>query len=486
MPSRDYGVADILLRGGQQRADLTRDTARAQADAALRRGQAAGQFSVTLGDLIGGTIKQVQTQRADDQNRVLAGRKLDQDQQRIDLDAKKADAATKQADQKAAAEKLEADLKHQSQALDTLVNMGAYLKKNPTAFPHVKAAVLGISPQIGGQLGETYDEATLDRLLAQGTSLKDTTDRMRLSIDMAKLANETAGPDAVNKYIAALTGFVTADDNETHYPERLNLASQWTVPEANKPAFAEALKRVQTVPPKKDALLALSLTPEQRAELPIKQQDAETRALNAETDKAREARMAKLPPRGQEITATEALKQTRMLRKDFVAETQAAKTVQQQLALMESSLEAVKNGSAPAGSQGVLVTFQKILDPTSVVRESEYARSGSGLPLMSAIEGQWMKIKEGGAKVPVADLEKFVELARKFAKNQAAFANQTKEQIDELAKEYGLNPALITRDFDEPLTTKAPKDGDKKPLTGPGYPADAMQQFINGKWIRIK
>jgi hypothetical protein len=31
-----------------------------------------------------------------------------------------------------------------------------------------------------------------------------------------------------------------------------------------------------------------------------------------------------------------------------------------------------------------------------------------------------------------------------------------------------------------------PKSGDKKPLTGPGYPAGSEQTFINGKWVRTK
>ena len=61
---------------------------------------------------------------------------------------------------------------------------------------------------------------------------------------------------------------------------------------------------------------------------------------------------------------------------------------------------------------------KKILDELSVVRESEYARSPSGLSLFSKLQGTYDKIVTGGAGVPVADLEQFVELARQFAKNQ--------------------------------------------------------------------
>lgn len=150
---------------------------------------------------------------------------------------------------------------------------------------------------------------------------------------------------------------------------------------------------------------------------------------------------------GNGMTPSQSFQAERSLRNDFDRETKAAQTVQQQLALMESSLKAVKEGRSPAGSQGVLVTFQKILDPTSVVRESEYERSGSGLSLLGRIQGQWDKIQQGGAGVPVKDLEDFVALARSFAQNQAAFARQTKKQIDATASEYGLDPTRITKEI---------------------------------------
>lgn len=150
------------------------------------------------------------------------------------------------------------------------------------------------------------------------------------------------------------------------------------------------------------------------------------------------------------LTPNARLDGTLRLRDRFVKETQAAQAVNTQLMLMKSSLEAVKRGAAAPGSQGVLVTFQKILDPTSVVRESEYARSASGLSLMSRMEGSIDKIVQGGAGVPVQELEQFVTLAEQFVRNQAQAAEATRQQIDSIAKETGLNPANITRDLGLP------------------------------------
>ena len=168
-----------------------------------------------------------------------------------------------------------------------------------------------------------------------------------------------------------------------------------------------------------------------------------------------------------EVTPTAALAATRSLRNDFLKETGAATEVNRQLGLMEESLAAVKGGSLPAGSQGILVTFQKILDPTSVVRESEYARSAQGLSLMGRLQGKWQTIQQGGAGVTVKDLEDYVELARQFAERQKQFANSTKVQIDGIADEYGLKKELITRDIETPEQGAVSPAG--APLTVGGF-----------------
>jgi hypothetical protein len=157
------------------------------------------------------------------------------------------------------------------------------------------------------------------------------------------------------------------------------------------------------------------------------------------------------PPRT-EMTPGQQFQATRQLRNDFVRETKAAMTVQQQLAMMDSSLDAAKKGDLASGSQGVLVTFQKILDPNSVVRESEYARSAAGQSLLSRMEGAATRLISGGAGVPVNELEKFVTLGKQFVQGQADSARETKTQIDAIASEFGIDPKNITRDYGEPPT----------------------------------
>lgn len=73
--------------------------------------------------------------------------------------------------------------------------------------------------------------------------------------------------------------------------------------------------------------------------------------------------------------------------------------------------------SLNAPSQAILVTFQKILDPTSVVRESEYARSSAGESAIRAIQGKIQGITKGGAGVTLEGLREIVDLAEEFLNN---------------------------------------------------------------------
>jgi hypothetical protein len=144
-----------------------------------------------------------------------------------------------------------------------------------------------------------------------------------------------------------------------------------------------------------------------------------------------------------EVSPTALLNATMSLRTQVSRETNASRLVDVQLANMEASLKAVKGDADAAGSQGVLTTFQKILDPLSVVRESEYARSAQGLSLLAAIQGKYDLYMEGGAGVPVKELEKFVALARQFAQNQRNSNAVTMESVSSIVEQYKINPKSV-------------------------------------------
>lgn len=155
-----------------------------------------------------------------------------------------------------------------------------------------------------------------------------------------------------------------------------------------------------------------------------------------------------------------------------------------QLQLMHTGLERFKAGDKIGGSQAVLVTFQKILDPLSVVRESEYERSASGLGLMQRIQGAYEKLKAGGAGVPVEDLQQMVETADQFLQGMNDWNELERERITSTATDYGLNPERVFG-----VAAAAQKMQDQKAAPGAGGGAPQIQVdgkgnvYVNGKKI---
>ena len=129
----------------------------------------------------------------------------------------------------------------------------------------------------------------------------------------------------------------------------------------------------------------------------------------------------------------------RALAGDWESATKPVRDLSRQRDLMQIGLDKARAGDMAAGSQAVLVTFQKILDPASVVRESEYARSSSGLSMFERIKGGAEKLGKGGAGVSVGELEAFARLADEaVTKFGGGWLDQERERIGRFADAYNI------------------------------------------------
>ncbi len=117
--------------------------------------------------------------------------------------------------------------------------------------------------------------------------------------------------------------------------------------------------------------------------------------------------------------------------------------IQRQFNLMQTGLQRFKAGDKIGGSQAVLVTFQKILDPTSVVRESEYDRSPEGLGLLERMRGSMQRLTSGGAGVPEEELAQMVETARQFVAGMTTWNAAETDRIRRTAEQFKIDPSLI-------------------------------------------
>lgn len=142
--------------------------------------------------------------------------------------------------------------------------------------------------------------------------------------------------------------------------------------------------------------------------------------------------------------------QEAQLRQEFDRAEEVPREVERQLANMQIGLRRFTEGDQIGGSQLVLVTFQRILDPESVVRESEYARTPAGLGFIQRIEGFVERLgivgPGGGAGVPEDELRGMVETAAAMAENMKGFNSGIRARIQRTAEDQGLDPTLIFAD----------------------------------------
>jgi len=95
--------------------------------------------------------------------------------------------------------------------------------------------------------------------------------------------------------------------------------------------------------------------------------------------------------------------------------------------------------SKNALDQALVITFNKMLDPGSVVRESEFARTPQGQSLISRIQGASEKLAEGGVGLTDAERDEIIVVAKQLQEGQMMQLEKEKKFYRELAEQRGLN-----------------------------------------------
>jgi len=136
------------------------------------------------------------------------------------------------------------------------------------------------------------------------------------------------------------------------------------------------------------------------------------------------------------------------LRKEFDAlkEVKDYKDVRSKIQVMEKALVQSKTSqSKVAVDQALITLFNKMTDPQSVVRESEYIRTPENMALYSRIVGKIEKIRQGGAGLTDVERNALINMAREFYKTYEGLYNQQTENYREYATKSGLDPDMVIK-----------------------------------------
>jgi hypothetical protein len=151
--------------------------------------------------------------------------------------------------------------------------------------------------------------------------------------------------------------------------------------------------------------------------------------------------------------------------------TRDAKDYTTQNGAMRRIVASAKDPSA-AGDMAMLYGYMKLLDPNSVVRESEFATAAQSGSLPQQIQGAATKLLNGQRLTPEqrADFVKRAQMLYGEAQGTNATVRKSYEQR---AKKFGVDPSLVFTDIDEP----APK------TTGPATnetPEQRLKRLLGG------
>lgn len=146
-----------------------------------------------------------------------------------------------------------------------------------------------------------------------------------------------------------------------------------------------------------------------------------------------------------DLTPYQKFQATQAISKETEARTENARETARQVGIMNqayNSLEA--GGDLSFATQAIVTTYNKILDPTSVVREAEYDRTAAGQSLLDRIQGKFTTLAQGGGGITKENLQDAVKLANEYLENSKASMLKQNERAKRMAEQFGLNPDFVT------------------------------------------
>ena len=159
---------------------------------------------------------------------------------------------------------------------------------------------------------------------------------------------------------------------------------------------------------------------------------AQTRKLSAEASQAALKLEALKATGGTDPAAN--FEAEEKLRKEFQTRTKTYQEVNQTY----QTLKASSNAKSGPGDIALITGFMKMLDPGSVVRETEFATARDTAGLYTRLENSLQKVNNGEFLKP-AQRDEFVNLAGEYYKAAQKKADEDKKAIGAVVKNYKLN-----------------------------------------------
>jgi hypothetical protein len=262
-------------------------------------------------------------------------------------------------------------------------------------------------------------------------------------------------------------------------PEGMQAATQLAQFERSMQAPAR-----QTVTAKPGERVIDPMTGEVVAEVPTAQREVKTKTIDVGNkilvvDEANPGQILASYPKARDTAPKDVSGTEITVGKNFEASVQPYVGITQAY----KKVEAAANDPSAAGDLSLIFGFMKILDPASVVRETEFANAQNAAGVPDQIRNQYNKILNGERLNPNQRTD-FIRQARELAKSQkSVFEGTIMPRYESIVATNNLNRANVLFDpfagidFNKPLEKpKAPSAANKPTL--PGADIDLINKYL--------
>ena len=140
------------------------------------------------------------------------------------------------------------------------------------------------------------------------------------------------------------------------------------------------------------------------------------------------------------------------LRKEYISESKFFQSIKDSY----NTITANATAATAAGDMGLIFAIMKMFDPTSVVRESEYATAQQAASIIERAKAAAARVATG-EKLSETQRKDFVETAGRVYRQAEGDWKKTHKYYGDLANSYGYPAERIVRDYsvEGPLTAEA-------------------------------
>ena len=286
---------------------------------------------------------------------------------------------------------------------------------DPTAF--VRDAVAGTATQATSQTPQRRKMFGVELLDPEEKEERDTARAVSRAkaVETGKLDAQTEAKLAMAERLRSIDPSMSVEDSLIAVGLKVP-QDQFAKVEKLTGALGERTRELMAMDPSLDepaarAKAAQLLESEREADRTAKA----AAASDIATNRAFQSALLKLQTSAGGLTPSQALSEGDRLREGWQKKIEPIVARREQVAKVDSALEALNKGNRLAAVDQILVAFQKLNDEKTGVREGEVQRIINGLGLPAKIQGAITQLQQNGARIPDDELRGLAQLAKDTA-----------------------------------------------------------------------